>query len=286
MVVYVGTTQVSVPADKGEDGSYTMEVSAADVLTKGQAGQDDKYTLIVKFVENTNMAGAEAQVEITITPNPLTADMVILSAESGTYSGTEQKPTVTVTGLTEGTDYEITYTGNFTSAGEHTLTVTGKGIYRGTVEKTYTIGKATPTIKWESWEVTVTYTGQPADVKPVITLVNGEKYTGEIYYSWLGVADSLILPTDAGSYGGVKARIPEQDNYNTAITQIILTLRIDPAEQTAPAAPPQTRKTSKTPALRWTPSKTRSTKGTMASGRKVRHSPGLSRIRHIRSTPV
>ncbi len=237
MVVYVGTTQVSVPANKGEDGSYTMEVSAADVLTKGQAGQDDKYTLIVKFVENTNMAGAEAQVEITITPNPLTADMVILSAESGTYSGTEQKPTVTVTGLTEGTDYEITYTGNFTSAGEHTLTVTGKGIYRGTVEKTYTIGKATPTIKWESWEVTVTYTGQPADVKPVITLVNGEKYTGEIHYSWLGVADSLILPTDAGSYGGVKASIPEQDNYNTAITQIILTLRIDPADQTAPAAP-------------------------------------------------
>ena len=241
MVVYVGTTQVSVPADKGEDGSYTMEVSAADVLTKGQAGQDDKYTLIVKFVENTNMAGAEAQVEITITPNPLTADMVILSAESGTYSGTEQKPTVTVTGLTEGTDYEITYTGNFTSAGEHTLTVTGKGIYRGTVEKTYTIGKATPTIAWANNVVTLTYTGQPADIKPVVTLVNGETFSGTITYHHTNTDSSESgeskagLPTNAGIYV-VGARIPEQDNY-TAATTAFLMLMINKADQTVPAAP-------------------------------------------------
>ncbi len=240
MALFVGDIQVCEPVEAGADGTYTMTVSAADVLTKGQAGQDDKYTLIVKFVENTNMAGAEAQVEITITPNPLTADMVTLSAESGTYSGTEQKPTVTVTGLTEGTDYEITYTGNFTSAGEHTLTVTGKGIYRGTVEKTYTIGKATPTIAWNPIDVETIYTGQPADVKPVVTLVNGETYTGEIHYSWYGAHgwnDSLVPPTDVRTYGNIKASIPEQDNYNAAITQIGLNLHIDYADQAAPAAP-------------------------------------------------
>ena len=78
MVVFVGDTQVSAPADVGEDGAYTMTVSAADVLTNGQAGQDNRYTLIVRFVENTNMAGAEAQAEVTITPNPLTEGMVTL----------------------------------------------------------------------------------------------------------------------------------------------------------------------------------------------------------------
>ena len=85
--------------------------------------------------------------------------------------------------------------------------------------------------------MTLTYTGQPADVEPVITLVNGETYTGEIHYSWYGVADSLSLPTDARNYFNIRASIPEQDNYNAAITKIGLNLHIDPADQTAPAAP-------------------------------------------------
>ena len=241
MAMYVGNNIVSNAVEVAADGSYTMTVSADDVLIYGQEGENGKYTLIAKFVGNTNMADAEAQVEITITPNPLTADMVILSAESGTYSGTEQKPTVTVAGLTEGADYEITYTGNFTSAGEHTLTVTGKGVYRGTVEKTYTIGKATPTIAWANNVVTLTYTGQPADIKPVVTLVNGETFSGTITYHHTNTDSSESgeskagLPTNAGIYG-VGARIPEQDNY-TAATTAFLMLMINKADQTVPAAP-------------------------------------------------
>ena len=240
MAMYVGNNIVSNAVEVAADDTYTMTVSADDVLIYGQEGENGKYTLIAKFVGNTNMADAEAQVEVTITPNPLTADMVTMSAESGTYSGTGQKPTVTVTGLTEGTDYDIAYTGDFTSAGEHMLTVTGKGVYRGTVEKTYTIGKATPTIAWNPIDVETIYTGQPADVKLVVTLVNGEKYTGEIHYSWYGAHgwnDSLVPPTDARSYANIRASIPEQDNYNAAITKIGLNLYIGKADQDAPAAP-------------------------------------------------
>ncbi|EOS41486.1 hypothetical protein C809_04304 [Lachnospiraceae bacterium MD335] len=154
MAVFVNDTQVSVPADKGTDGSYTMTVSAADVLTNGQAGENGKFTLIVKFIGTTNMADAEVPVEVTITRNPLTADMVMLSAESATYNGTEQKPIVTVTGLTVGKDYDVTFQDGFKNAGTYTVTVTGKGIYEGTVKKTFSIGKATPTIVWASDEVT------------------------------------------------------------------------------------------------------------------------------------
>ena len=237
MAMYVGNNIVSNAVEVAADGSYTMTVSADDVLIYGQEGENGKYTLIALFVPTTNWCFALPHVLFKFPPTPLTADMVTMSAVSGTYSGTEQKPTVTVTGLTEGTDYEITYTGNFTSAGEHTLTVTGKGVYRGTVEKTYTIGKATPTIAWNSIEVETIYTGQPADVKPVVTLVNGEKYTGEIHYSWYGVADSLSLPTDAKTYTNVIASIPEQDTYNAAITKSGLMLYIGNADQDAPAAP-------------------------------------------------
>ena len=50
MVVYVGTTQVSVPADKSADGSYTMTVSAADVLVAA-GGPGTGITLTARFIE-------------------------------------------------------------------------------------------------------------------------------------------------------------------------------------------------------------------------------------------
>ncbi|NBI92643.1 hypothetical protein D3Z45_19220 [Lachnospiraceae bacterium] len=158
-----------------------------------------------------------------------------------TYTGKEQEPAVTVTvdgrTLAAENNYEVNYSDNI-NAGTDTakITVTGTA-FTGTVTKTFFIGKATPKIEWNPDNRELTYTGQPADIKPVITLVNGEKYTGEIHYSWYGVADSLILPTDARTYDNVIASIPEQDNYNAAITKIGLNLHIVPAGQTAPAAP-------------------------------------------------
>ncbi len=88
---------------------------------------------------------------LTVSAAPLTRDMVTLSTESVTYSGMEQKPTITVkqgdTTLTAGTDYDVTYsTEDFTNAGTITVTITGKGNYEGTVEKTYTIAQATLTV--------------------------------------------------------------------------------------------------------------------------------------------
>ncbi|NCE82473.1 hypothetical protein D1156_16135, partial [Neglecta sp. X58] len=184
MAVFVGTTQVSLPAD-AVDGTYTMSVSAADVLPNGQAGENGKFTLIVKFIGTTNMADAEVPVEVTITRNPLTADMVMLSAESATYNGTEQKPIVTVTGLTVGKDYDVTFQDGFKNAGTYTVTVTGKGIYEGTVKKTFSIGKAALTIKAN--DQTITY-GQ--------SITEG---TGQVTATGLCAGDSLSSITLAAS---------------------------------------------------------------------------------------
>ena len=161
-----------------------------------------------------------------------------------TYTGKEQKPAVTVTvdgrTLAAENNYEVNYSNNI-NAGTDTAKVTVTGTaFTGTFTKTFFIGKATPKIEWNSDNRELTYTGQPADIKPVITLVNGEKYTGEIHYSWYGVADSLILPTDAGTYINIKASIPEHDNYNAAITKIGLNLYIVRADQDAPDAPTAT----------------------------------------------
>ena len=86
----------------------------------------------------------------------LTDADVTLAAGTWTYSGAEQKPAVTVTGmtsivkqgdifptgaLTEGTDYTVAYTDNV-NAGTATVTVTGGHFNTGTVAKTFTIAPA------------------------------------------------------------------------------------------------------------------------------------------------
>ncbi len=237
MAVFVSDTQVSEAVKAGAEGSYAMTVSAVDVLRQGQKGQDGKYTLLVRFLENDSMARAEATAKVTVIPNPLTADMVTLSAASVTYNGAEQKPTITVSGLTEGTDYDITYSSqDFTNAGTVQITVTGKGSYAGTVKKIFTIKKATPVVAWSADEVTLTYTGQPANIKPTVTLVNKESFNGTIRYKY-GDYSGSVLPTDAGTYQ-IKAVIAEQGNYEAAESGL-LTLYIDKADAptiTYPAA--------------------------------------------------
>ena len=162
-----------------------------------------------------------------------------------TYTGKEQEPAVTVTvdgqTLAAENHYEVNYSDNI-NAGTDTAKVTVTGTaFTGTVTKTFSIGKATPTIAWANNVVTLTYTGQPADIKPVVTLVNGETFSGTITYHHTNTDSSESgeskagLPTNAGIYG-VGARIPEQDNY-TAATTAFLMLMINKADQTVPAAP-------------------------------------------------
>ena len=66
MAVFVGDTQVSAPADVGEDGAYTMTVSAADVLVAA-GGPGTGITLTAKFVGNNNMADGAGTATVNIT---------------------------------------------------------------------------------------------------------------------------------------------------------------------------------------------------------------------------
>ncbi|MGN0084116.1 MAG: MBG domain-containing protein [Atopobiaceae bacterium] len=69
-----------------------------------------------------------------------------------TYNGQEQKQGITVkdtkTGATlvEGTDYDLSYNGDTTNVGTVNVTVTGKGNYSGTVERSYKINARNVTL--------------------------------------------------------------------------------------------------------------------------------------------
>ena len=206
---------------------------------------EHKIKINIVIIRDEN-ALAECELTFNVAPALLTADMVTLSAESATYSGTEQKPALSVqqgeTTLTEGTDYEVSYkrgdaaTTDFTNAGTVNITVTGKGNYTGSVEKTYTIGKATPTIAWaNNSPVELTYTGQSVAIEPTVTLVNDENFSGTITYTY-GTYSGPDLPTNVGTYS-IKASIAEQGNYTAAQSEeMTLTIKKADVTVTAPTA--------------------------------------------------
>ena len=102
----------------------------------------------------------------------LEAKIVTLAYDKVTYDGTAKEPGVTIDGLTA-SDYTVSYSNN-TNAGTATVTIEGKGNYKGTITKNFTIEKA------DVNDVTVTldhdtfaYTG--ASQGPNITVKDGEK---------------------------------------------------------------------------------------------------------------
>ena len=80
----------------------------------------------------------------TITAKSISGSTITLGTTSYIYDGTEKKPPVTVKDgsktLTSGTDYTVSYSNN-KNAGTATVTVTGKGNYKDTATKTFTISK-------------------------------------------------------------------------------------------------------------------------------------------------
>ena len=83
---------------------------------------------------------------LNVTPKSIADEehgMNVGMLESVTYNGLEQaqKPEVKdgSTTLVEGKDYDLSYSNNVTDAGTVTVTVTGKGNYAGSVDRTYQI---------------------------------------------------------------------------------------------------------------------------------------------------
>ena len=111
---------------------------------------------------------------------------VTLSADKYTYDGKAKTPDVTVndgrTVLSEDTDYDVVYTDNV-NAGTAKVSVTGKGKYVGSIEKTFTITpaslfKATASTSAKKY----VYTGKAR--KPAVTVkLNGKKLIKNVDYT-------------------------------------------------------------------------------------------------------
>lgn len=199
-LTYEGNTEKAV-------GSYTAKVTGLG---------NDNYTL--EGVENTTLnweivgaSIAEATVE--------------LSEDEFTYTGSEQKPTVTVklgdTPLTENIYYTVDYSDESINAGEYTVTVTGTGNYSGTVTATYTISPAALTITGATL-ASKTYDGTTNATVESVTfsgLVNSESLSMDTDYTATAVFDDANAGTGKSATVTVTLR---NGNYSLATSTYTL----------------------------------------------------------------
>ena len=135
------TTEEYIESDSGDPARCTIE-------------NLQSYTEIICYVSDPygNELSIDFTLHVELDPIDISGAEVTVAADGLTYDGKAKTPAVTVKydgkALTAGTDYDVTYTGNI-SAGTNTAkaTVTGKGKYKGTVEKTFSIAKAAQDLK-------------------------------------------------------------------------------------------------------------------------------------------
>ena len=152
--------------------------------------------------------GYELQVSATFTARTaITDDMVSLSASSFVYNGSDQQPTVTVTGLTENVDYSVSFTEtSWKNVGTYSLTINGISKYKGALNKSFTIIPKTvssPTITLSQ----TSYIFDGSEKKPTVTVADGgttissDEYT--VSYSNntnVGTATVTITDKEGGNY--------------------------------------------------------------------------------------
>ncbi len=142
---------------------------------------------------------------------------VTLSKTEFTYNGEDQKPDVAITykgkPLTEGTDYTISWPADCKNAGLKTITVNFMGNYSGSVQKTFTIEKATPVIGTVSVDGVVKDTTKPYDVVLTRTdlTIDGKleldmaaddaMLANKSAYNW------VFTPTDTANYNVIKGSV-------------------------------------------------------------------------------
>lgn len=156
------------------DTTYTgspITTGASVTFSENWAGSQEHGD--ITYSNNVNVGEATAKVtvhnkELITTFEINEADIanatVVMSPESGTYTGTAYEPEISVVyngvTLTEGTDYECSWDkAGLTNADSYTVTVTGKGSFEGTTTKTFSITQKEIAIEWSGTQF-MPYTGQ------------------------------------------------------------------------------------------------------------------------------
>ena len=211
----VSTLKITVPSatynGKAQKPAVTVKYN-----NKFKNGTD--YTLSYK--NNTKIGTATVTVKgkgklsgtksvtFKINAKPI-KNAVITYNNSLTYNGSTLSPAVTVkygnATLKKNTDYTVAYSNNV-NAGTGTITITGKGIYGGSVKKTFTIKKLGISATAVSGTGNKVYTGSAIKPVPAVkaggrTLKNGTDFTVS-YKNNTEPGTATLIVNGKGNYSG------------------------------------------------------------------------------------
>lgn len=212
----VSTLKITVPSATYNGKAQKPAVTVKYNNYKFKNGTD--YTLSYK--NNTKIGTATVTVKgkgklsgtrsvtFKINAKPI-KNAVITYNNSLTYNGSALSPAVTVkygnTTLKKNTDYTVAYSNNV-NAGTGTITITGKGIYGGSVKKTFTIKRLGISATAVSGTGNKAYTGSAIKPVPAVkvggrTLKNGTDFTVS-YKNNTEPGTATLSVTGKGNYSG------------------------------------------------------------------------------------
>ena len=183
------------------------------------------YQVTYKVGENNENYTGEVTYTFTISQKNVTKDMIgAIAAQE--YTGSAITPELVVmdggVALSLGTDFDLKYDNN-TNAGTATLTITGKGNYKGTADKTFTIERkdiAGAVIELEQSEFSYNGSTQTVKIKSVTvggrTLASGD-------YSIINGSDMFMSAKDS-----IPLKIEGRGNYTGTATTTWKITKIDP----------------------------------------------------------
>ena len=173
------------------DGFVTGEVTSVQAIGTVTEVKDSPVTNTIEYTVGTKFNINNYEISMTegtlsITPksiNPDDQNMSVSDPQGHVYDGLEHKEELEVKDifrdviLLAGTDYDVEYsTKDFTNVGKITITITGKGNYTGTFDRTYEITPATLTVTTPS--ANKVYDGTPLTAEGTISgFVNKETAT-------------------------------------------------------------------------------------------------------------
>ncbi len=178
--------------------TYTSTGTITYTYTCTRCGDSYSESESVDKLETTSIKGAD----------------ITLSTTSYTYNGSARTPSVVVEldgeKLIKGTDYTVSYKNN-TNVGTATVTITGKGNYKGSVQATFTINaKSLSSASVKLSTTSYTYSGSAKKPTPTVTLSGTKLTKGTDYsvsYKYIkNVGTATVTITGTGNYKGtVKA---------------------------------------------------------------------------------
>ena len=188
---YDGTPLTRPNVTVGGDGFVTDEVTSVQAIGTVTEVKDSPVTNAIEYTVGTKFNINNYEISMTegtlsITPksiNPDDQNMSVSDPQGHVYDGLEHKEELEVKDifrdviLSAGTDYDVEYsTKDFTNVGKITITITGKGNYTGTFDRTYEITPATLTVTTPS--ANKVYDGTPLTAEGTISgFVNKETAT-------------------------------------------------------------------------------------------------------------